>query len=50
MRPDIPGKLLFYVCCGPDKPNTFIKSPAIESRLIPWLVEKLDYDGFLRWN
>jgi hypothetical protein len=50
LRPDIRGKLLYYVCCVPDKPNTFIGSPAIESRIIPWLAEKLQLHGFLRWN
>lgn len=50
LRGEIEGKLLYYVCCHPDKPNTFLRSPSIESRVIPWLVEKLGYDGFLRWN
>ncbi|MBA4494686.1 DUF4091 domain-containing protein [Paenactinomyces guangxiensis] len=50
LRPQIPGNLLYYVCCYPEQPNTFICSPALESRVIPWLVEKLQLDGFLRWN
>jgi hypothetical protein len=50
LRRDIKGKLIYYVCCIPNQPNTFIGSPSIESRVIPWLVEKLNLDGFLRWN
>ncbi|WP_379217157.1 DUF4091 domain-containing protein [Paenibacillus sp. GCM10012303] len=46
-----PGsRTLYYLACNPDIPNTFLRSPALESRLIPWLVEKLGLDGFLRWN
>ncbi|WP_248928335.1 DUF4091 domain-containing protein [Paenibacillus hamazuiensis] len=48
--PTVPGRRLFYVCCYPDKPNTFLRSPALESRLLPWLAEELGYDGMLRWN
>lgn len=50
LRPTIAGKLLYYVCCHPERPNTFIGSPALESRLIAWLAERLGFDGFLRWN
>ncbi|MFS0725805.1 DUF4091 domain-containing protein [Paenibacillus sp. 1P07SE] len=49
-RPSLPGRLLYYVCNSPARPNTFLRSPAIESRTIPWLVERLGLDGFLRWN
>jgi hypothetical protein len=50
LKSTIPGKLLFYIAGGPDKPNTLIGSPGIDSRVIPWLVERMQYDGFLRWN
>jgi hypothetical protein len=50
LRPRIRGKLLYYVCCMPDRPNTFLASPPLESRLLPWLAERLRFDGFLRWN
>jgi hypothetical protein len=50
MRPHIPGKLLYYTCCGPDYPNTFLQSPATESRMMAWVAEKLQLDGYLRWN
>jgi len=50
MRPFVKGKLAYYVCCAPELPNTFLCSPSIESRIIPWLAEQLGLDGFLRWN
>lgn len=50
MRKEIKGRLLFYACCGPYLPNTFIASPLAESRLLPLLCSWLSLDGFLRWN
>ncbi len=44
------GRMLWYVCCNPDYPNTFIMSPLLESRLIGLLTAFLNFDGFLRWN
>lgn len=46
----INGTVTYYVCCGPAYPNTFLGSPAIESRIIPWIAWVLGLDGFLRWN
>lgn len=40
----------FYVCCGPAFPNTFVFSPLVESRMLPWLSAQGGYDGFLRWS
>ena len=40
----------YYVCCGPEHPNTFLFSPLIESRMLPWLALQGGYDGFLRWS
>jgi len=40
----------FYVCCGPAHPNTFLFSPLVESRMLPWLAVQGSYDGFLRWS
>lgn len=45
----VTGRILYYVCCWPDRPNSFIGSPSIECRVLPWLVERLGLDGFLRW-
>lgn len=44
------GTISYYVCCGPKNPNTFISSPLLESRVIPWFAYLLGTDGFLRWN
>ncbi len=43
-------RYLWYVCCGPDSPNMFIKSPLEESYLIGILTSYFRLDGFLRWN
>lgn len=44
------GKLTtFYVCCGPAYPNTFVFSPLVESRMLPWIAWERGFDGFLRW-
>ena len=40
----------FYVCCGPEFPNTFLFSPLVESRMLPYLAAQGGYDGFLRWS
>ncbi len=40
----------YYVCCGPEHPNTFLFSPLVESRMLPWLALQGGYDGFLRWS
>ena len=45
----VAGRILYYVCCWPDRPNSFIGSPSIECRVLPWLVERLGLDGFLKW-
>ena len=44
------GRMLWYVCCWPPIPNTFIHSPLVEGRLHGWLTFYLKLDGFLRWN
>jgi hypothetical protein len=45
----VAGRILFYTCCWPEQPNSFIGSPSLECRVLPWLVERLELDGFLRW-
>jgi hypothetical protein len=45
----VDGKLLWYVCCNPPVPNTFLHSPLVEGELIGWLTHALHLDGFLRW-
>ena len=39
----------FYVCCGPDFPNTFSWSQPFEAEMLGWLNVAFDYDGMLRW-
>jgi hypothetical protein len=43
------GKMLWYVCCWPPIPNTFLHSPLPEGQLHGWLTFYLKLDGFLRW-
>ena len=50
VRNTISGRLTWYVCCGPQIPNTFIVSPLIESRFIGLLTSYMNMAGFLRWN
>ncbi|MBE6883268.1 MAG: DUF4091 domain-containing protein [Ruminococcaceae bacterium] len=46
-----PGKrFLWYVCCGGTRPNTFLRTDPIESRMIGPLTSAMRFDGFLRWN
>ncbi len=42
-------KTTFYVCCGPDKPNTFTNSPLAESEWMGLFAAANNADGFLRW-
>ena len=39
----------FYVCCGPDRPNTFTFSPPAEAAWLGWYAAAQGYSGFLRW-
>lgn len=45
------GKLVeAYVCCHPDRPNSFITSEAIEQRAIGWILWQEQFQGLLRWS
>lgn len=50
LRAGIGGRLCWYVCCGPEHPNTFIRSHLLESWAIGLLTEYMGMDGFLRWD
>lgn len=39
----------FYVCCGPDRPNTFSFSPPAEAEWMGLHAAATGYTGFLRW-
>jgi hypothetical protein len=43
------GRMLWYVCCWPPFPNTFLHSPLVEGELHGWLTYYLGLDGFERW-
>ena len=43
------GRMCWYICCGPPIPNTFLRSPLPEARLLGWLTHRLSLAGFLRW-
>jgi hypothetical protein len=44
------GLVEAYICCHPDRPNTFITSPNIDSRVIGWLLFREKLTGLLRWS
>jgi len=44
------GRVEAYICCHPDRPNTFITSPNIDSRVIGWLLFREQLSGLLRWS
>jgi hypothetical protein len=44
------GRVEAYICCHPDRPNTFITSPNIDSRVIGWLIFREKLQGLLRWS
>jgi len=39
----------FYVCCGPNRPNTFTRSPPAESTWLGLYSSAYNRSGFLRW-
>lgn len=42
-------RTLIYTANTPYRPNTFLFSEPLESRMIPWLIWKYDFDGYIRW-
>ena len=43
-------RFLWYVCCGPEWPNTFLHSDLCETLWIGVFTSLCRMDGFLRWN
>ncbi len=43
-------RFMWYVCCGPEYPNTFLGSELTESYFLGVLTSYAGLDGFLRWN
>ena len=48
-RQEAGKKTTFYICCGPERPNTFTFSEPAESTYLGWHTAALGYDGVLRW-
>lgn len=44
-----PGRTQYYICNYPDRPNMFLNSPLLESRLQGTLAFHFKMDGMLRW-
>ncbi len=40
----------WYICCHPDRPNTFITSDLIDARAIGWQTFAQGLGGLLRWS
>ncbi|MGK0552055.1 DUF4091 domain-containing protein [Enterococcus faecalis] len=49
LNQQFPGKTQYYICNYPDKPNTFLHSPLVESRIQGLLAYYFKTDGLLRW-
>lgn len=54
-KPDVLSRTMrkrtstYYICCTPQKPNTFVFSPPVEGRWLGWYAMAHGYDGLLRW-
>ncbi len=45
------GKLVeTYICCHPERPNSFITSDPIEQRTLGWICWQEGFQGLLRWS
>lgn len=42
-------KLYWYICCGGGFPNSYLRTPPIENRVIGAFTYNLGFDGFARW-
>ncbi|MBR5285791.1 MAG: DUF4091 domain-containing protein [Clostridia bacterium] len=50
-KSEMPGKrFLYYVCCAPEIPNSFIRSELTDGYYTGILAAYAKMDGFLRWN
>ena len=43
-------RFLWYVCCYPFYPNTFLQNELCETLFLAVLTSFMGFDGFLRWN
>lgn len=44
------NKFLWYICCSPDAPNTYIRSGLLEARYVAVLTHYFGLSGLLRWS
>ncbi len=44
------NKFLWYICCSPDAPNTYIRSGLLEARYVTVLTHYFGLSGLLRWS
>jgi hypothetical protein len=45
------GKLVeAYICCHPERPNSFITSDPVDQRAIGWICHQEGFQGLLRWS
>lgn len=50
-KSEMPGKrFLYYVCCAPEIPNSFLRSELTDGYYTGILAAYAKMDGFLRWN
>ena len=50
-KAEMPEKrFLYYVCCAPEVPNSFIRSELVDGYYIGILAAYAKMDGFLRWS
>lgn len=50
LKEDKESRFLWYVCCSPDAPNTYLRSGSLEARYISVLTHYFGLKGLLRWN
>ena len=43
-------RFIYYVCCAPEIPNTFLRSELVDGYYIGILARYAKMDGFLRWS
>lgn len=49
-RKTLSGKrFIWYICCGPGYPNTFLHSPLTESYILGVITSLAGFEGMLRW-
>ena len=50
VKNDLERQFIWYVCCSPEAPNTYLHSDLLETRYIAILTHYCGLKGLLRWN